>query len=316
MRVLISTRLLADGFTELAKYFELVFPEKDIFSKNEVIEMLSGFDAFIPTFQFKVDKEVLDAARNLKIIANYGVGYNNIDVDYASQKGIVVTNTPDPVIEPTAEMAFALMLAAARRIAECDRKMRNTDDLKWGVLENLGQTLYGKTLGIVGMGRIGQAVARRALASGMKIVYFSRNRINDELESRFKSERLELDELLRISDFVSLHTPLTAETHHLINRKRLQQMKPSAILINTARGSVVDETDLIEALKNNWISTAALDVYENEPDINPELLKLNNIVLAPHNGTATIEARNEMSRFVSQNIIRYFEGRADISRVN
>ncbi len=316
MRVLISTRLLPEGFSELKEKFEVVFPEKDIFTKEEVIGMLSEFDAFVPTFQFKVDKEVIAAAGDLKIIANYGVGYNNIDVEAATKHGIVVTNTPDPVIEPTAELAFALMLAAARRVPECDRKMRVQNGLKWGVLENLGQTLYGKTLGIVGMGRIGQAVARRAMASGMKIAYYNRTQLSSEIESKYQAQRLELDELLKGSDIISLHTPLTVETQHLIDREKLKLMKPTAILINTARGLVIDETALIEALQKKWIYSAALDVYENEPKINPLLLELDNVVLAPHNGTATVEARNEMSRFVSQNIIRFFAGRTDITRVN
>jgi len=317
MRILVSTRLLPDGFLELMNQHEVIFPEKEMFTKEEVIHLLPGFDAFVPTFQFKVDKEVIEGAMgNLKIIANYGVGYNNIDVEYATECGIVVTNTPDPVIEPTAEHAFALMLAAARRIPECDRKMRIPNGLKWGVLENLGQTLYGKTLGIIGMGRIGQALARRALASGMKIVYNNRNRISPELEELYRAEYLELDELLRTSDVVSLHTPLTRETFHLIGRISFQKMKETAILINTARGPVVDEVALIDALQHHWISSAALDVYEYEPIISRELFELDNVVLAPHNGTATIEARIEMSRFVSQNIIRYFAGRTDITRVN
>jgi len=317
MRVLVSTRLLPEGFSELTDKYEVVFPEKDVFSKEEVINLIAGFDAFVSTFQFKVDEEVINAAGgNLKIIANYGVGYNNVDVDYATECGIVVTNTPDPVIEPTAEHTFALMLAAARRIAECDRKMRIPNGLKWGVMENLGQSLYGKTLGIIGMGRIGQALARRALASGMKIVYNNRTRLTPELESLYQAERLELNELLKTSDVVSVHTPLTRETFHLIGRNGLQQMKETSILVNTARGPVVDEEALIEALQHQWISYAALDVYEFEPIISTELFELDNVVLAPHNGTATIDARIEMSRFVSQNIIRYFAGRTDITRVN
>jgi len=317
MRILVSTRLLTEGFFELMDRHEVVFPEKEMFTKEEVIHLLPGFDAFVSTFQFKVDKEVIDGARgNVKIIANYGVGYNNIDVEYATECGIVVTNTPDPVIEPTAEHAFALMLAAARRIPECDRKMRIVDGLKWGVLENLGQTLYGKTLGIVGMGRIGQALARRALASGMKIVYTNRNRLSPDLEQLYQAKYLSLDGLLKTSDVVSLHTPLTRETFHLIGRISFQKMKESAILINTARGPVVDEVALIDALQHHWIGYAALDVYEFEPNISRELLELDNVVLSPHNGTATVEARIEMSRFVSQNIMRYFEGRADITRVN
>jgi len=317
MRVLVSTRLLPEGFSELEKHFEIVFPENEMFTKDEVKQLLPEFDAFISTFQFKVDGEVLNACSDkLKIIANYGVGYNNVDVECATKYGIVVTNTPDPVIEPTAEQAFALMLAASRRVAECDRKLRIENSLKWGVLENLGQTLYGKTLGIIGMGRIGQALARRALASGMKIVYHNRTRLSTQLENLYHAERLELNELLRLSDVVSLHTPLNAETHHLIAEQQLNQMKSSAILVNTARGPVVDEKALAVALKNKTIYAAALDVYELEPAITPELLYLDNVVLAPHNGTATIEARNEMSRLVSQNIIHFFAGRTDINRVN
>ena len=317
MRVLISTRLLDEGFTELKKHFEVIFPDKDVFSKEEVIQLLPSCDAFLPTFQFKVDKEVIDAAKgSVKIIANFGVGYNNIDVKYATKCGIVVTNTPDPVVEPTAEQAFALMLAAARRVAECDRKLRIENGLKWGVLENLGQTLYGKTLGIIGMGRIGQALARRAMACGMNVVYYNRTRLAHELETTYQTRRLKLVELLAISDVISLHTPLTDQTWHLIDRDSLKLMKPTAIIINTARGSVIDESALTEALQNHWVASAGLDVYEDEPNITPALLELDNVVLAPHSGTATVDTRNEMSRFASQNIIRYFEGRNDITRVN
>jgi lactate dehydrogenase-like 2-hydroxyacid dehydrogenase len=317
MRVLVSTRLLDEGFSELKNHFEVIFPDKDVFSKEEVIQLLPDCDAFLPTFQFKVDKEVIDAAKgSVKIIANFGVGYNNIDVKYATKCGIVVTNTPDPVVEPTAEQAFALMLAAARRVAECDRKLRISNGLKWGVLENLGQTLYGKTLGIIGMGRIGQALARRAMACGMNIVYHNRTRLTPELETTYQTRKLKLSELLAISDVISLHTPLTDQTWHLIDSASLKLMKPTAIIINTARGSVIDESALVDALQNHRIASAGLDVYEDEPNITPALLKLDNVVLAPHSGTATVDTRNEMSRFASQNIIRYFEGRNDITRVN
>ena len=317
MRILVSTLLLPEGFSNLMEQHEVVFPNKDIFSKDEVINIIKGFDAFVSTFQFKVDKDVIDAAKgSIKIIANYGVGYNNVDVDYATLCGIVVTNTPDPVIEPTAEQAFALMLASARRIAECDRKMRIPNGLKWGVMENLGQSLYNKTLGIIGMGRIGQALARRAVAGGMKIVYYNRTRLTSELENRYQAQRLELKELLETSDVISIHTPLTNETHHMIDQHCFELMKSTAILINTARGPVVDEAALIYALQNGIIASAGLDVYEFEPTISPELFSLDNVVLAPHNGTGTVDARNEMSRFVSQNIIRYFAGQTNISRVN
>jgi len=317
MRVLVTTRLLPEGFVELKKNFEVVFPENELFSKEEIINLLPNFDALLPTFQFKIDKDVIDAGVNrLKIIANYGVGFNNIDVEYATQKGIVVTNTPDPVIEPTAEHTFALMLAAARRIAECDRKMRTPNGLKWGVLENLGQSLSGKTLGIIGLGNIGQAVAKRASAFGMKIVYNNRKKLSEEFENRFQAQYLELNDLLKTSDVISLHTPLTDSTFHLINKERLSLLKPTAILVNTSRGQVIDELALIEILNNKMIFAAALDVFENEPTINPVLLEMDNVIIAPHNGTATVDARIKMSEFASRNIIRFFQNRNDITRVN
>lgn len=317
MRVLITTKLLPEGFLELGEKYELVFPEKEMFSRSEVLKMISEFDAFIPTFQFKVDKEILDAAKgSIKIIANYGVGYNNIDVDYATSCGIVVTNTPHPVIEPTAELAMALMLTAARRVNECDRKMRIPGGLKWGVLENLGVTLYGKTLGIIGLGRIGQSLARRAIANGMKIVYYNRKKLAPSVEEKFQASYMSMEQVLSKSDVVSIHTPLSTDTFHLINAERLKLMKRNAILINTARGPIVDELALIEALKKREIYSAALDVFEFEPTVSEQLLTLDNVVLSPHNGTATVDARNAMSRCVSKNIIRFFEGSTDISRVN
>jgi lactate dehydrogenase-like 2-hydroxyacid dehydrogenase len=316
-RVLLSTRLLPEGFAELQKQFDVVFPDNETFTRSELIALLPQFDAFVPTFVYPVDREMLDAAaQRVKIISNYGVGYNNIDIDYAAQRGIVVTNTPDPVIEPTAELALALMLAVARRIPECDRKVRIPDGLKWGVLENLGQSLTGKTLGIVGMGRIGQALARRALACGMHIIYHNRHRLAPELEATYQATRLDLDDLIAACDVLSLNTPLTDETHHLIGREQLQSMKRTSIVVNTARGAVIDETALVEALQQGWIAAAGLDVYEFEPQITPALMAMDNVVLAPHNGTATVDTRNEIARFASQNIIRFFEGREDITRVN
>jgi D-3-phosphoglycerate dehydrogenase len=318
MRVLVSTRLPAEGFSELEKKFEVVFPEKEIFSKKEVLQLIPEFDAFIPTFQFKVDRDVIDAGAQgkLKIIANYGVGYDNIDVDFATKCGIVVTNTPDPVVEPTAEMAVALMLAVARRISECDRKLRTNDGIKWGVMENLGISLCGKTMGIVGMGRIGKAVARRAVALGMNIIYFNRNPLDKETETKLKVRYATLEQLLSESDVISLHVPLNESTFHLINENTFRLMKPSAILINTARGPVVDETALVKALTNHKLFGAGLDVFEHEPVIPEDLKKLDNVVLSPHNGTGTIDDRNEMSRFASRNILRFFEGDKNISRVN
>lgn len=304
-KILITYNLPREGFAELTEHFELIFPENDSFSKTEVLGRVAECDALLSMFNFVIDKEIIDAGKNLKIISNFGVGFNNVDFEYARHKGVMVTNTPDPVVEPTAEMAFALMLATARRVAECDRKLRDAaSGLKWGVMENLGVGLHGKTLGIVGLGRIGKSIARRAEAFGMKVVYHNRK----ETEAGNAKYCSTLDELLYVSDFVSLNVPLTDETRHLIDADALKKMKPSAILINTARGPVVDEPALADALKNRTIRAAGLDVFENEPSVCPQLLALDNVVLAPHNGTATIDARIEMSRFAARNIVNFFDG--------
>jgi D-3-phosphoglycerate dehydrogenase len=314
-KVLIATRLLPEGLTEIKKHFELIMPEKDLFSREEIKQLLPHCEALLPTFSIKVDKEIIDAGTNLKIIANYGVGYNNIDIDYARSKGIAVTNTPYPVTEPTAEMAFALLLAVARRISECDRKLRIPNELEWGLLKNLGVAVYGKKIGIVGLGRIGKAIARRAIASGMEVVYFNRNRICPEEEIELQVQYRPFDELLKTSDFISISTPLTDETNHLIDSPQFDLMKQHAVLINTARGAIINEKALVKALRSGKLWGAGLDVYEFEPKITEELLLMDNVVLAPHNGTATIEARNAITEYACHCIIEFFKGNS-ISVVN
>jgi len=314
-KVLITYDLFREGFVDLAKEFDLIFPAEKVFNGEELLAQIGDCDALLSMFNLPVDKKLIDAGKKLKIISNYGVGYNNIDVGYATQKGIAVTNTPDPVIEPTAELAFALMTAVARRIAECDRKIRQ-NTIKWGTLENLGVGLFGKTLGIIGMGRIGQAVARRAIAFGMKVSYHNRNRLDAEIEQRYGAVYLSFDDLLSSSDYISLNMPLTGDTHHLIGESELNRMKKGAILINTARGAVVDEKALVRSLESGYLGGAGLDVYEHEPFITPQLLEMDNVVLSPHNGTATIDGRNAMSRYAAENIIRFFRGETPLSRVN
>jgi lactate dehydrogenase-like 2-hydroxyacid dehydrogenase len=313
-KILISYPHLKKSLDKLNKDFELIYPPKNA-TQDDIIRLIADCDGLLSAFNMTIGKEIIDAGKKLKIISNYAVGFDNIDVDYATKKGIVVTNTPDPVIEPTAEITFGLMIAAARKIALCDRKLRE-GSLRWGTFENLGTSMNDKTLGIIGMGRIGQAIARRAVAFCMNVVYCNRHRLPEEIEKMYNAKYLSMDELLASSDYVSLNVPLTDETHHLMNEKTFSQMKTGAILVNASRGPVVDEIALVENLKNGKLKAAALDVYEHEPNITPELLMLDNVVLAPHNGTATIEGREDMTRFAFQNITRFFEGRNDIAFVN
>ncbi|MBO7627860.1 MAG: dihydrofolate reductase, partial [Paludibacteraceae bacterium] len=259
--------------------------------------------------------DIIDAGARLKIISNFGVGFNNVDIDYAKSKGIVVTNTPDPVVEPTAELAFALMSTLSRRIAECNRKLHTKDSIRWGVMENLGTGLYNKTLGIVGMGRIGQSVAKRAAVSGMKIIYYNRHRLPEDIERKYSAEYVSLDSLLSQSDYISLHTPLNESTYHLIDAEALSKMKKGVFLVNTARGPVIDESALVVALECGHIGGAGLDVFEKEPEINNGLLGRDNVILVPHIGTATVEARIAMGRYAVKNITLFFDGESPLSRV-
>ena len=316
-KVLITYRLKPEGLKELEGKYEITQPEeKSIFSKEEVIEMIPEFEVLIPNFSFYTDKDIIDNASKLELISNYGVGYNNIDVDYATKKGVVVTNIPNSTREPTAELAFALLLGAARRIGYYDRKLRTPQGVSWGVYGDSGLPVYGKTLGIIGMGRIGQSLARRAVASGMNIIYHNRNRLAEVIENEYGAKHVSKEELLKNADFISLNAPYTPETHKMIGEKELNMMKSTAIFINTARGDMVDEKALANALKENKIWAAALDVFENEPHIIPELLELDNVLLAPHAGTKTIEDRIKMAIEMCHNILGFYEGTYPISRVN
>jgi lactate dehydrogenase-like 2-hydroxyacid dehydrogenase len=252
----------------------------------------------------------------LKIISNFGVGYNNIDLDYATAKGIAVCNTPDAVTEPTAEMAMGLMIALMRRICETDRKLRSPSGLKWGMMENLGSSLYGKTLGIIGMGRIGRALTRRAVASGMKVIYFSRTRLDTALELTYGIAWVSFNGLVQQSDVISLNCPLNDDTHHLIGENQISQMKDGVFIINTSRGAVIDELALVSGLSKGKIGGAGLDVFEEEPSISRELFLMDNVVLTPHNATGTIDTRIITAKEASLNIIRFFQGRRDIPIVN
>ena len=293
-----------EPFSELETLFDITYPEKSYFKKDEILEMIGEYDVFIPNFSFFTDKEIIDKAVNLKLIANYGVGYNNIDVDYAAQKGITVTNTPQAVLEPTAELCFGLMHAVARKIGYFNNKLRGSERVGWGLYDNLGLSLYGKTLGIYGMGRIGQAIARRAIASGMNVIYHNRRPLDPSIEKEYNAKYVSFDDLLIQSDYISVNAPATSETYHIINAAAIAKMKSSAILVNTSRGSTVDEKALIEALKENRIYGAGLDVYETEPNINPEFFALDNVVLTPHAGTQTLDGRHDMQREVAKHSLK------------
>ena len=299
MRIAFTTTLPAEGFTRLAGH-TLYAP-------------LAEADVLVSTFDKPVTREMIVSAPHLKLVTNFGVGFNNIDLEACRERGIRVTNTPQPVIEPTAELAFALMHDVARRTAEFDRKLREGKAEPFGVMNNLSHSLYGKTLGIIGMGRIGQALARRAIASGMRIIYHNRKPVDDSqlgfgLWNPESIKYVSKEELLQTADFVSLNLPYTPDVKHIIDAEALRMMKPTAYLINTARGAHVDEEALVEALKQGNIAGAAMDVYEHEPQIHPELLTMDNVVLSPHTGTGTWEGRIAMCENVCDNILAWEKG--------
>lgn len=316
-KVLVTYNMLRGGYAELIEKFDVTFPPEGVeaFTYDEILAMIDEYEVLQPMFNFKVDEAIITKGKKLELISNYAVGFDNIDVECATRCGVQVTNTPHSVTEPTADHAMGLIYAVSRRISEMDRRIRIKGDVHIGLLENLGHSLYGKTLGIVGMGRIGCALARRAMAAGMKIVYTKRNRMSDEEEKRYEATYMTLDKLLKCADIVSLNAPYTPETYHIIGERELDLMKEAAILINTARGPLVDEQALIKALKEGKIWGAGLDVYEEGDFPSDELTKLNNAVVTPHLGTQTVETRNEMAYVVSQNIINFYEG-GEVFKVN
>jgi Lactate dehydrogenase and related dehydrogenases len=291
-----------------------VFRKDNAIPQSTLIKDVRNAEGLISLLSDKIDRNVIDAMPKCRVIANYAVGYNNIDVDYAKNKGIIVTNTPDVLTESTAEITIALTLACSRRLPEGQKLMQKNRFKGWGPKLLLGIELTGKYFGIIGAGRIGTAAAIRAKAFGTKILYCS-NHKNEFLESLTGAKKVTLSRLLALSDVISLHLPLTPESFHLLNKDKLNLLKPSAILINTARGEIVDEKELIKMLKSNKIFAAGFDVYENEPYINPELLKLKNVVLLPHVGSGTIEARNKMSELAARNVIAVLSGRKAITPV-
>ncbi len=286
--------------------------------RDRLLAQLSDAGALISQLTDRIDRELLTVASGLRVVANVAVGYENIDVDAAHELGIVVTNTPDVLTEATADLTFALLLGAARRIAEADATVRRGEFPAWGLEQELtGSDVFGKTLGIVGMGRIGTAVARRASRGfGMRVLYHNRTR-NEVAERELGVERVPLARLLAESDFVCVHVPLTDETRHLFGPDGFARMKPTAILINVARGPVVDEVALVHALEQGEIAGAGLDVYEREPEVHPGLLRLHErVVLAPHLGSATRETRRSMAQLAVDNVLAVLSGKPPLTSVN
>ncbi len=285
-------------------------------SAEGLAELAEGADALITLLTDRIGTAVAQTAGpQLRCVANVGVGYDNLAVDELTECGVVVTNTPGVLTDATADLAMALLLAVTRRVGEGERLIRAGESWSWGLDFLLGASLRGKTLGVVGMGEIGQATARRARAFGMEIAYFNRNRVAPEIEAELEARWISLPELIAQSDILTLHCPLTEQTRHLIDAEALAQMKPSAYLVNTARGPVVDEAALVEALKAGRIAGAGLDVFEHEPEVHPGLLELDNVVLLPHLGSATVETRTEMALLAARNVIEVCAGRPAVTPV-
>lgn len=308
-KVLITRRIFPEALDYLKDHVDYeVGAWEGSLNKGDLLDKIRDKKGILPLLVDTIDQEVMDAAPELMIIANCAVGFDNIDVAYAKQKGILVTNTPGVLTETTADLTWALLLAVARRIPQAELFTREKKYKGWELDLFLGMEVTGKRLGIIGMGRIGKAVAARARAFQMDIVYSDPHRLSPEEEKKFGASRVPLDELLSISDYVTIHTTLTPETEHLISQEKLKLMKKEAILLNVARGPVVDEKALAVALEKGQIWGAGLDVYEREPEIEERLLCLDNVVLLPHIGSATFETRKKMAMMAGRNLVQGLRG--------
>jgi glyoxylate reductase len=294
-----------------------VNPEDRALTREELLTAVVGADAVVAMLHDRIDGELLDAAGpQLRVVANVAVGFDNTDVAACTDRGVRFTNTPGVLTDATADIAFALILMVTRRLAEGERLIRAQQPWKWNPTFMLASGIQGKTLGIVGLGQIGTATARRGKAFGMDVVYSGRRRADASLEQDLDARFLELDELLETADVVSLHCPLTDATRHLITAERLRRMKPTAFLVNTTRGPVIDEAALAAALREGVIAGAGLDVFEKEPEVHADLLPLDNVVLIPHLGSATVETRTAMAMLAAENVVAVLEGREPPTGVN
>jgi glyoxylate reductase len=313
----VTNRIPASAVEMLRGAGEVRLDERETaIPRQDLLGLVAGTDAVLTLLHDRVDAELLDAAGSqLRCVANVAVGYDNVDLAAASERGVVVTNTPEVLDDATADLTWALLLAATRRLAEGDRLVRSGREWSWGMSFMLGSSLRGKLLGIVGLGGIGRRVAQRGRAFGMEVAYHSRHEAPAEVTTAVEARRMPLEQLLAEADVVSLHCPLTPETHHLIGARELESMKASAVLVNAARGPIVDERALAEALANGQIAAAGLDVYEHEPRVEPRLLELDNVVLTPHLGSATVETRTAMAELAARNAISVLRGQGPLTPV-
>jgi glyoxylate reductase len=316
-RVVLTRPLPPEVMRVLEQRCELTANREDrVLSKAELLATAQGVDGMICLVTDHIDEEVLDIEPRLKVISVYAVGYNNVDVHAATARGIPVTNTPGVLTETTADLAWALLMAVARRIVEADRFTREGHFTLWKPMLFLGTDIHGKTLGLIGAGRIGQAVARRGRGFNMRVLYSNPRDLPAEVVRELDLERVSLDDLLQQSDFVSLHAPYSPATHHLIGAAQLARMKQGAYLINTARGALIDENALVAALRDRHLGGAGLDVFEHEPALAPGLAELDNVVLAPHIGSASLETRTRMGLMAVDNLMAVLEGGRAAHTVN
>ena len=316
-KIVVTGKIPEVALVKLKKSHEVIsWGEETPISRDEMLKRVSGANIIVSLLTEKIDEEVLTSAGNdLRAVCNVAVGYNNIDVAACKNKNVLVTNTPGVLTDATADIAMALILMTTRRLSEGERVIRNQEPWAWGMFYMLGSSIQNQTLGIVGMGQIGIATALRAKSFGMKIIYTRRNRLDEKTEKKLSAQYVSLDELLQQSDIVSLHCPYSTETHHLISDAQLSKMKNTSYLINTARGPIVNEEALANALINKTIAGAGLDVYENEPKVNEKLLKLDNVVLLPHLGSATVETRTAMATTAANNAIEILSGNKPLNPV-
>ena len=317
MKIFITRKIPKQGLDLLLKqgYKIEINKYNRALTKNEIIHGLKNKDGLLCLLTDNIDKDIIESESKLKMIANYAVGYDNIDIEAATEKRIPVSNTPDVLTDTTAEMAWALLLSVSRRIVEGDQYTRSGKFGGWDPMLMLGQDISNKTLGILGTGRIGASFALKSKGFKMNILYFD-EKINEKLEKELNAKKVGKSELIKKSDFISIHLPLNKSTFHFIGLKELKNMKNNAILINTSRGAIINEEALAKALKENWIFGAGLDVYENEPVLNSKLLVLNNIIIQPHSASATFKTRSNMAIIAAKNMIEGLNSKIPTNCVN